>query len=165
MPPLNTVTNEPFWYQFVAKLFDHVTKTFFTSWTLFVFFVTDWLEMSGSLILLLVVSPHFFAHTLREHWAGVAICLAIGCYLLQEHVRATGGFRNSFTQSHGISNTIGIILLLVFPIWTLLTLVVVWFCVEFACRRMKTTSWELLSHAAFSLYILFLLPRHAQVYV
>uniref|UniRef100_A0A803MCQ1 Uncharacterized protein n=1 Tax=Chenopodium quinoa TaxID=63459 RepID=A0A803MCQ1_CHEQI len=29
-----------------------------------------------------------------------------GCYLLQEHIRATGGLRNSFTQSHGISNTI-----------------------------------------------------------
>ncbi|KAL8471978.1 hypothetical protein ACS0TY_029278 [Phlomoides rotata] len=85
----------------------------------------DWLEMPGSLILLLVVSPHFFAHTLRDHWVGVAICLAIGCYLLQEHVRATGGFRNSFTQSHGISNTLGIILLLVFPIWTLLTRVVI----------------------------------------
>ncbi|KAG8384496.1 hypothetical protein BUALT_Bualt04G0123700 [Buddleja alternifolia] len=84
----------------------------------------DWLEMPGSLILLLVVSPDFFAHTIRDHWVGVAICLAIGCYLLQEHIRASGGFRNSFTQSHGISNTIGIILLLVFPIWALVTRVV-----------------------------------------
>ncbi|KAL0343594.1 UNVERIFIED_CONTAM: cold-regulated plasma membrane protein 2 [Sesamum angustifolium] len=81
----------------------------------------DWLEMPGSLILLLVVSPSFFAHTLRDHWVGVAICLVIGCYLLQEHIRASGGFRNSFTRSHGISNTVGIILLLVFPIWALLT--------------------------------------------
>ncbi|KAK6116191.1 hypothetical protein DH2020_050064 [Rehmannia glutinosa] len=84
----------------------------------------DWLEMPGSLILLLVVSPNFFAYTMRDHWVGVAICLAIGCYLLQEHIRASGGFRNSFTQSHGISNTLGIILLLVFPIWALLTHVV-----------------------------------------
>ncbi|GMP28208.1 hypothetical protein CsSME_00003848 [Camellia sinensis var. sinensis] len=64
----------------------------------------DWLEMPGSLILLLV---------------GVAICLIIGCYLLQEHIRASGGFRNSFTQSHGVSNTLGIILLLVYPVWAL----------------------------------------------
>ncbi|GKU94629.1 hypothetical protein SLEP1_g8092 [Rubroshorea leprosula] len=79
----------------------------------------DWLEMPGSLILLLVVAPNFFAETLRGSWVGVLVCLIIGCYLLQEHIRASGGFRNSFTQSHGISNTIGIILLLVFPIWAL----------------------------------------------
>lgn len=79
----------------------------------------DWLEMPGSLILLLVVAPNLFAHTFRTSWVGVAICLLIGCYLLQEHIRASGGFRNSFTQSHGISNTIGIILLLVYPVWVL----------------------------------------------
>uniref|UniRef100_A0A9I9CRR7 Cold-regulated 413 plasma membrane protein 2-like n=1 Tax=Cucumis melo TaxID=3656 RepID=A0A9I9CRR7_CUCME len=79
----------------------------------------DWLEIPGSLILLLVATPGFFAHTLRDHWAGVLICLIIGCYLLQEHIRASGGFRNSFTQTHGISNTIGIVLLLVFPVWAM----------------------------------------------
>ncbi|XP_021301229.1 cold-regulated 413 plasma membrane protein 2-like [Herrania umbratica] len=79
----------------------------------------DWLEMPGSLILLLVVAPNFFAHTLKDSWVGVLICLLIGCYLLQEHIRASGGFRNSFTQSHGISNTVGIILLLVYPVWSL----------------------------------------------
>ncbi|OAY33877.1 cold-regulated 413 plasma membrane protein 2 [Manihot esculenta] len=79
----------------------------------------DWLEMPGSLILLLVVAPNFFADTLKDSWVGVLICLLIGCYLLQEHIRASGGFRNSFTQSHGISNTLGIILLLVYPVWAL----------------------------------------------
>ncbi|CAA2966385.1 cold-regulated 413 plasma membrane 2 [Olea europaea subsp. europaea] len=79
----------------------------------------DWLEMPGSLILLLVVAPNFFAHSVRDSWVGVAMCLAIGCYLLPEHMRASGGFRNSFTQSHGISNTVGIILLLVYPVWAL----------------------------------------------
>uniref|UniRef100_A0A5B6YQE2 Cold-regulated 413 plasma membrane protein 2 n=1 Tax=Davidia involucrata TaxID=16924 RepID=A0A5B6YQE2_DAVIN len=79
----------------------------------------DWLEMPGSLILLLVVAPSFFAHTLRDSWVGVVICLIIGCYLLQEHIRASGGFRNSFTQAHGISNTIGLVLLLVYPVWAL----------------------------------------------
>ncbi|KAH9711620.1 Cold-regulated 413 plasma membrane protein 2 [Citrus sinensis] len=79
----------------------------------------DWLEMPGSLILLLVVAPSFFAHTLKDSWVGVVICLLIGCYLLQEHIRASGGFRNSFTQGHGISNTLGIVLLLVYPVWAL----------------------------------------------
>ncbi|MQL77056.1 hypothetical protein Taro_009455 [Colocasia esculenta] len=79
----------------------------------------DWLEMPGCLILLLVVAPNFFAETIRDHWPGVIICLLIGCYLLQEHIRASGGFRNSFTQSHGVSNTVGIVLLLVYPVWRL----------------------------------------------
>ncbi|XP_059643277.1 cold-regulated 413 plasma membrane protein 2-like [Cornus florida] len=79
----------------------------------------DWLEMPGSLILLLVVAPSFFASTLRDNLVGIVICLLIGCYLLQEHIRASGGFRNSFTQTHGISNTVGIILLLVYPVWAL----------------------------------------------
>ncbi|CAL9123748.1 unnamed protein product [Musa textilis] len=79
----------------------------------------DRLEMPGALILLLVVSPGFFAYTVRDSLIGVVICLAIGCYLLHEHIQASGGFRNSFTKSHGISNSIGIILLLVYPIWRL----------------------------------------------
>ncbi|KAJ4966149.1 hypothetical protein NE237_017998 [Protea cynaroides] len=79
----------------------------------------EWLEIPGSMILLLVVAPNFFAHPLRNSWICLLICLAIGCYLLQEHIRASGGFRNSFTQSHGISNTLGIIILLVYPIWGL----------------------------------------------
>lgn len=79
----------------------------------------DCLEMPGSIILLLVVAPNFFAHTLKESVVGVFICLIIACYLLQEHIRASGGFRNSFTQPHGISNTVGIILLIVYPVWAL----------------------------------------------
>ncbi|XP_058753600.1 cold-regulated 413 plasma membrane protein 2-like [Vicia villosa] len=79
----------------------------------------DWMEMPGSMILLVVVSPDLFALKFRNNWIGVAIDLLIGCYLLQEHVRATGGFRNSFTQRHGISNTLGIIFLIVYPIWAL----------------------------------------------
>ncbi|XAR57851.1 hypothetical protein NMG60_11026134 [Bertholletia excelsa] len=84
----------------------------------------DWLEMPGSLILLLVVAPSFFASTLRHSWVGVVICLLIGCYLLQEHIRVSGGFRASFTQAHGISNTVGIILILVYPIWALVLYIV-----------------------------------------
>lgn len=87
-------------------------------------FHTDWLEIPGSLILHLVVAPNLFAIEFRDDWVGVVICLLIGCYLLQEHVRASGGFRNSFKQSHGISNTIGILLLFVYPVWRLITHIV-----------------------------------------
>ncbi|KAG5238893.1 cold-regulated plasma membrane protein [Salix suchowensis] len=59
-----------------------------------------WLEMPGALILLIVVAPSLFASTVRNDWIGVAICLAIA--------------------SHGISNTVGIILLFVYPAWALL---------------------------------------------
>ncbi|MED6132453.1 hypothetical protein PIB30_019052 [Stylosanthes scabra] len=69
----------------------------------------DWLELPGSMILLLVVAPDFFAIKMRNNWVGLAVDLVIGCYLLQEHIRASGGFRNSFTQRHGISNTLGIL--------------------------------------------------------
>ena len=79
----------------------------------------DWLEMPGSLILLLVVAPGFIASTVKDGIIGVFICLIIGCYLLQEHIRASGGFRNSFTQKKGVSNTIGLILLFVYPVWVL----------------------------------------------
>lgn len=80
----------------------------------------DWLEAPAALVLLMVVSPSFLADTIRDNWIGTFICLVIGCYLLQEHIRASGGFRNSFTKAHGISNTIGIILLLVYPVWALI---------------------------------------------
>ncbi|KAE9614365.1 putative cold-regulated 413 protein [Lupinus albus] len=72
------------------------------------------------MILILVVAPDFFANKLRYIWVGVVIDLVIGGYLLQEHIRASGGFKNSFTQKHGISNTLGILLLLVYPVWALI---------------------------------------------
>ncbi|KAK9669914.1 hypothetical protein RND81_13G163800 [Saponaria officinalis] len=80
----------------------------------------DWLELPGSMILLLVVAPDLIAYKMKESWAGVAVMLIIGCYLLQEHIRATGGVRNSFTKKHGISNTLGLLLLLVYPVWAML---------------------------------------------
>ncbi|KAK7359921.1 hypothetical protein VNO77_01889 [Canavalia gladiata] len=76
----------------------------------------DWLEIPGSMILLLIVAPNIFALKFRNNWIGLVIDLFIGCYLLQEHIRASGGFKNSFTQKHGISNTLGILLLIVYPI-------------------------------------------------
>ncbi|PSS26072.1 Cold-regulated 413 plasma membrane protein [Actinidia chinensis var. chinensis] len=80
----------------------------------------DWLEMPSSVILLIVVAPSLIADTLRGGLVGFAICLIIGCYLLQEHIRASGGFRNSFTKSNGISNSVGILILVVYPVCAIL---------------------------------------------
>ncbi|KAH9620588.1 hypothetical protein KSS87_005702 [Heliosperma pusillum] len=80
----------------------------------------DWLELPGAIILIIVVAPDWIADTLRENVVGAGVCLVIGCYLLQEHIRASGGFRNSFTRANGISNSFGIVLLLVYPVWYLI---------------------------------------------
>ncbi|GAB2267286.1 hypothetical protein Dimus_002271 [Dionaea muscipula] len=80
----------------------------------------DYLELPAAVILIIAVSPSLLAHTVKNSWIGALICLLIGCYLLQEHIRARGGFRNSFTQANGVSNTVGIILLLVYPVWALI---------------------------------------------
>ncbi|KAK8958102.1 Cold-regulated 413 plasma membrane protein 2 [Platanthera guangdongensis] len=97
------------WFAFIAV----VLRLFFPR------HLPDWLEMPGSLIILLVVAPNFFATTVRGGIIGVIICLGIGCYLLQEHIRASGGFRNAFTKSKGVSNTVGIVILFVYPVWRL----------------------------------------------
>nr|ACG47585.1 hypothetical protein [Zea mays] len=39
------------------------------------------------------------------------------CYLLQEHIKASGGFRNAFRKGNGVSNSIGILLLFIYPVW------------------------------------------------
>lgn len=76
--------------------------------------------MPGALLLLIVVAPSLLSDIVRDSWIGVVICLAIGAYLLQEHIRASGGFKNAFTRSNGISNTVGIVILLVYPVWALI---------------------------------------------
>ncbi|XP_062092560.1 cold-regulated 413 plasma membrane protein 1-like [Humulus lupulus] len=79
----------------------------------------DWLELPASLILLIVVAPSLISGYIRDGWIGLVICLVIACYLLQEHIRASGGFRNAFTKAHGVSNTVGIVILFVYPVWAL----------------------------------------------
>ncbi|VVA15196.1 PREDICTED: cold-regulated [Prunus dulcis] len=79
----------------------------------------EWLELPAALILLIVVAPSLIANTVRGDWIGVVICLVIAGYLLQEHIRAAGGFRNAFTKANGISNTVGIVILFVYPVWAL----------------------------------------------
>ncbi|PWZ34371.1 hypothetical protein Zm00014a_029883 [Zea mays] len=78
----------------------------------------DWLELPGSIILLTTAAPSLFAHTFRDDLVGVFICLAIGCYLLQEHIRASDGLRNAFRKGNGVSNSIGILPLFIYPVWT-----------------------------------------------
>ncbi|KAM7474955.1 hypothetical protein LguiB_022198 [Lonicera macranthoides] len=118
----------PYIFLSLPSLLFHLFRGDFGKWVAFIAVVLrlffpkrfpDWLEMLGALVLLIVVSPSLLADTVRGSVIGVGICLAIGCYLLQEHIRASGGFRNSFTKTHGISNSVGIILLLVYPIWAL----------------------------------------------
>ncbi|KAB2635747.1 cold-regulated 413 plasma membrane protein 1-like [Pyrus ussuriensis x Pyrus communis] len=65
----------------------------------------EWLELPAALILLIVVAPSLFADTLRGDWI--------------EHIRAAGGFRDAFTKPGGISNTVGIIILFVYPVWAI----------------------------------------------
>jgi hypothetical protein len=77
----------------------------------------EWSVIPNALGLLLVIAPDFIAHTIREGVVGVLICLVIGCYLLQEHIRASGGFRNCFVKPHGMYNTLGLIFLVLYPIW------------------------------------------------
>ncbi|KAL9245032.1 hypothetical protein vseg_018731 [Gypsophila vaccaria] len=81
----------------------------------------DWLELPGAVIIIIVVAPDLIAGYVRDNWIGAGICLAIACYLLQEHIRASGGFRNSFTRANGVSNSVGIVLLMVYPVWDLIT--------------------------------------------
>ncbi|KNA25855.1 hypothetical protein SOVF_002800 [Spinacia oleracea] len=81
----------------------------------------DWLDLPGFIIIIIVVAPSLVTYYARGGWIGAGVCLAIGCYLLQEHIRASGGFRNSFTRANGASNTVGIILLLAYPIWFMIT--------------------------------------------
>ena len=87
--------------------------------------LSDWLELPGSLILLTVVAPAIFADTFRGSWLiiGVGVCLVIGCYLLHEHIKASGGLKEAFKKPNGWSNTIGILLLFIYPVWA----VVMWF--------------------------------------
>ena len=66
------------------------TYLFLTLFSIPFYWHKDWMEMPGSLLLLLVVAPSFVAYTIRDGVTGVFICLAIGCYLLQEHIRASG---------------------------------------------------------------------------
>jgi len=113
------------WIAFVAlviRLFfpKHYPGSQESSWNSKLSSAKEWFDIPASLFLLLVVAPDFFAVTVKNGIVGIIICLVIGCYLLQEHIRASGGFKAAFTKSNGLSNSIGILLLFVYPAWALI---------------------------------------------
>ncbi|GJN23191.1 hypothetical protein PR202_gb10818 [Eleusine coracana subsp. coracana] len=79
----------------------------------------DWLELPGAVILLVAVAPNLVAYTFRIDLVGEVICLIIGSNLLQEHIRESGGIRKAFKKGKRASNTIGILLLFIYPVWAL----------------------------------------------
>ncbi|KAK9056707.1 hypothetical protein SSX86_024069 [Deinandra increscens subsp. villosa] len=79
-------------------------------------------EVYEGLFLAIVVSPGFVAGYVREGWIGVIICVGIGCYVVQDHIRA-GGYRERFTTIWGIFNSICIAFLFVYPLWISITLI------------------------------------------
>lgn len=76
------------------------------------------LELPASFILLIVTAPSMLVAYRRSVWAD-AISLIIGAYLLIQHINNAGGCRPAFSESRGVSHTIGIILLFVAPLWAL----------------------------------------------
>ena len=76
------------------------------------------LELPASFILLIVTAPSVLVNYRRSVWAD-AISLVIGAYLLIQHINNAGGCRPAFSESRGISHTIGIILLFVAPLWAI----------------------------------------------
>ncbi|XP_039140299.1 cold-regulated 413 plasma membrane protein 2-like [Dioscorea cayenensis subsp. rotundata] len=80
----------------------------------------DWLELPASLILLLAIAPDLLAHSIRDSILGPCTCFFVSCFLVQEHIRASGGFKNSFTKSRGLSNCIGLVLILIYPTWSMI---------------------------------------------
>lgn len=81
--------------------------------------VPNWPGKIGSTFLVLALAPHLIGETLRGNWIGDVICIVITFYHLQEHIRKSGGFKQSFTTLVGLAYTSGIILMIVYPIWSL----------------------------------------------
>ncbi|KAI3946065.1 hypothetical protein MKX01_024821 [Papaver californicum] len=79
----------------------------------------NWPGKIGSTFLVLALAPHIIGEALRGNWIGDVICIVIACYHLQEHIRKSGGCKQSFTTLIGLAHTTGIILMIVYPIWSL----------------------------------------------
>ncbi|TVU44829.1 hypothetical protein EJB05_04289, partial [Eragrostis curvula] len=79
----------------------------------------EWLELPGAISLLVAAAPNLVAYTFRADLLGELVCLIIGCNLLQEHIRASGGIKAAFKKGKHVSNTMGILLLFIYPVWAL----------------------------------------------
>ncbi|KAI4381184.1 hypothetical protein MLD38_007285 [Melastoma candidum] len=61
----------------------------------------DFIVVLELMILLPVAAPEFIVVTLKDGWLSGIMCLLIGCYLLQEHIPATGGVHHLIMEPHG----------------------------------------------------------------
>lgn len=77
-------------------------------------FFLDYLGFPTALLLPLVTVPHLLMIFLRNNIIGVSMSIAIGIYLLDEHIRSRGP-RQAFTEKWGCTNTLAIMLMLVSP--------------------------------------------------
>lgn len=77
-------------------------------------FFLDYLGFPTALLLPLVTAPHLLMIFLRNNIIGVSMSIAIGIYLLDEHIRSNGP-RQAFTEKRGCTNTLAIIVMLVSP--------------------------------------------------
>ena len=74
--------------------------------------------ITGSVDSSLVVAPSLFADTVRGDWIGVVMSSHRRLFASRTH--PTGlVFRDAFTKPGGISNTVGIIILFVYPVWAI----------------------------------------------
>jgi hypothetical protein len=78
-------------------------------------FFLDYLGYPTALLLPLVTVPHLLMIFLRNNIIGASMSVAIGVYLLDEHIRSRGP-RQAFTEKWGCTNTLAIMLMLVSPI-------------------------------------------------
>lgn len=81
-------------------------------------FLTGDLELPASFILLIVAAPGHVVDVRGSIFRDI-IALCIGGFLLAQHIKNAGGFRQAFAESRGVSHTIGIILLFVAPVWVI----------------------------------------------
>ncbi|KAK3149221.1 hypothetical protein QOZ80_3AG0214520 [Eleusine coracana subsp. coracana] len=84
----------------------------------------DWFEAPGTIILLVAAAPSYFAAENSRPECAVLVCLLIGSKLLREHIKASGGYREAIKKGKGVSNTMGILLLFIYPVWCLVVLLI-----------------------------------------
>lgn len=76
------------------------------------------LELPACFILLIVVTPGHVVDVRGTIFRDI-IALCIGGFLLAQHIKNAGGFRQAFAEPRGVSHTIGIILLFVAPVFVI----------------------------------------------
>lgn len=96
-----------YWVAFIAV----VIKLFFPS------NIPAHSELPASLVLLMVTAPHMVV-SIRHMFYGQILSIAIGFYLMYEHISGAGGVREAVNKN-GLPVTVGILLLFIAPVWAL----------------------------------------------